>query len=179
MVARRLVVACLSALIAGTVLSRPVHGQVKPMFGGVMVTVTPAKTVDSVTANGWLDSLKFTVKNTGSVADKFNLTVTCTTVSCPTAPNPTPAGPVWLTVNQSVTEWVRFYHPSTPVSGSVSLMAADTADLVERTGTTTVVGIPAGPFPVVDLSPFNANDQDMSRCAASCFAASYAQSTVP
>jgi len=37
----------------------------------------------------------------------------------------------------------------------------------------------AGPVPVVSLAPYSAAVQDMARCAFDCFAATYAQSTVP
>jgi RHS repeat-associated protein len=37
----------------------------------------------------------------------------------------------------------------------------------------------AGPRPVVSLAPYNATNQDLARCAFDCFAATYAQSTVP
>jgi RHS repeat-associated protein len=178
-VARRYALTLVSAVLLAGMLSAPLAAQMRPLYSGVMVSVTPAKTSDTVIANGALDSVSFTVKNTGSVADKFNVWKTCTTISCPTSANPNPPGPFSLSVNASVTVWVKFYHPTSPVSGSVQLTAADTADMVERTGTTTVLGSPAGPLPVVDLSPFNANNQDVARCAASCFAASYAQGTVP
>lgn len=36
-----------------------------------------------------------------------------------------------------------------------------------------------GPLPLVSLTPYNYDDQDYGRCAASCFAATYSQSTVP
>ncbi|HEV8265782.1 MAG TPA: hypothetical protein VGQ06_12615, partial [Gemmatimonadales bacterium] len=38
--------------------------------------------------------------------------------------------------------------------------------------------VPAG-APVLDATPYNFNKQDYGRCAAACFAATYAQSTVP
>jgi RHS repeat-associated protein len=37
----------------------------------------------------------------------------------------------------------------------------------------------AGPVPVVSLAPYSGAVQDMARCAFDCFAATYAQSTVP
>lgn len=37
----------------------------------------------------------------------------------------------------------------------------------------------AGPIPVVSLAPYSAALQDLGRCAFDCFAATYAQSTVP
>ncbi len=37
----------------------------------------------------------------------------------------------------------------------------------------------AGPLPTVSLAPYSADLQDYSRCANACFAATYAQSTVP
>jgi hypothetical protein len=36
-----------------------------------------------------------------------------------------------------------------------------------------------GPRPIVSLAPYSADLQDFGRCAAACFAATYAQSTVP
>jgi RHS repeat-associated protein len=48
----------------------------------------------------------------------------------------------------------------------------------QSTGSYNVVS-EGGPPPIVDLSPFDGDNQDMARCAASCFAATYAQSTVP
>lgn len=37
----------------------------------------------------------------------------------------------------------------------------------------------AGPLPAVSLAPYNADIQDYARCAAACFTATYAYSTVP
>lgn len=37
----------------------------------------------------------------------------------------------------------------------------------------------AGPLPIVSLAPYSSDLQDYGRCAASCFAAVYAQSTIP
>ena len=116
----------------------------------------------------------FTVKNTGTSWDYFYIScsgmsgVTCTGVS---------SSAVALGSNQQTTVYA-YYNVGSPGNGRLDLTAFSEDTWANDNGffNVPIVGLPA---PEVSLSPYNADNQDMSRCAASCFSATYAQSTVP
>ena len=134
------------------------YGKVDTAYYNVQVvsaspdSVTPAHLADTVPADGGLDSVSFQVKNTGNTnTDVYQLTYTCTTVSCPTTGNPNPAGPLTLGAGASSNVWLKFYHPPIPLNGSVKLTATDTSGVYTSTGTTQVVG--RGPS--ISLAPYS------------------------
>ena len=85
---------------------------------------------------------------------------------------------VTLSISGGAPVWIRLILRGT-ASGTLSGGAvrvysyASTGDLYAITWSNT----PG--TPVVDVSPYNFDKQDYSRCASACFAATYAQSTVP
>ena len=174
MVARRLLVplAALLTLLALPMLARPAaaqSGSPSPLCisgcggSGSPVTVTAFTAADSVAADGVLDSVEFEVTNVGgSNSDTYYLSISCVSISCPSASNPNPAGPLTLAPENFSRVWLKFYHPSAPGSGSVSLTANDNLGN-QATGTTSIVTVSPGP-PVIALHNFNGRDQDRGLC---------------
>jgi len=185
---RRIVVAAGLVALTALVFTAPIvaqsHGGVQPLcsgcgYGASPVSVTGPTGPDTVPGDGALDSIAFTVKNTGSTnTDTYFLTASCVTITCQLAKfhNPNPSS-LYLGHGTWATAWVKFYHPTTASSGSVSLTAADTFDF-RGNGTATIVAR-GGPPPVVSLAPYNSTGRDFGRCAASCFFTTYVQGTVP
>ena len=152
MLARRLLPLLLTTVVLTTApwLARPAvaqRGGVSPLCrtgcggnGSSPVSVTPSDSGAWVLPGGALDSVAFTVKNTGSTySDVYNLTFTCTTLSCPASGNPNPAGPLSLGPGSGATVYVKFYDPSTTGgSGTITLTADDNSDQYFSTGTYTV-----------------------------------------
>jgi len=138
------------------------------------VTVTPKGTTTPTrpaTTGGY--SAVFTVQNTGQNSDTYAIScgstgsVTCTRTSATSLP-------LGSGVPQVDTAW---YNVGTQGSGTLTLTAASASS--RDSGSYAIpVGPPPG-APVVDASPYNYAKQDYGLCAISCFAAVYAQSTVP
>lgn len=143
MAARRLLapLAGLVALMAAPMLTPPAAAQSTPSplcvsgcggAGPSPVSVTPTSGQDVVHADGLLDSVTFTVKNSGTTyTDTYTLTFSCSTITCQLAKqgNPNPPGPLTLGPGAATTVYVKFTDPtSLAVSGSVALTAADTSD---------------------------------------------------
>jgi len=104
---------------------------VQAPYQGSPVSVTPAWAYDTVPPNGTLDSVLFQVTNIGKVySQKYTLTYYCnntpTSITCPSANNPNPAGPLTLAPRASASVWLKFNRPVTRDSAQLSLMAADT-----------------------------------------------------
>jgi hypothetical protein len=142
---------------------------------GQSVSVTPdGGASPERTANTGGYSASFTVTNTSYEYDEFWIwcteggSVTCTGVS-----------QSWVALGawQSVVI-EAYYDVGNPGTGQIFLWAEgewwQTWD--EGWYEVPVVGLEA---PEVDWSPYNADHQDMGRCAASCFAATYSYTTVP
>jgi len=128
-------------------------------------TVTPNAGSDTVPANGALDSVVFTVKNTGGTyTDTYSLTMTCTSITCTRTGNPSPTL-LTLSPGNSGMAWVKFYHPSSPGSGSVALTATDTiSGDFQATGTWNIITTPPSGPPTIALQNFNGVDQDRGLC---------------
>lgn len=148
-----------------------------PVVGAQGVAVTPdAGTGPDRPAhtNGY--SQAFTVQNTSPTAATFTITcagsanVTCTS----TSPTSVTLG---IGGSQSVT---AFYNVSNGGTASLTLTATRTTspNPADAGSIGFIVTLPAG-APRVDASVYNPGDQDYTACAVSCFAAVYAQSTVP
>jgi RHS repeat-associated protein len=144
------------------------------------VSVTPDGTLTPERpSNSGPYTAVFTVANTdpgpGSEHEDFNLicsssaNVTCTDVSPPF---------VSLAPNQSAPVTVT-YTVGGPGSGEVSLTAMSDVDPEWDEGYYVVPVAPVPPPTNWDIGPLNAEHQIVARCAAACFAATYAQSTVP
>ncbi len=163
----------LVAMLCGVVSASALVAQGRP--GGVRpncvcppgpspCSVTPSAGQDTVPANGVLDSVAYTVRNTGGTyTGTYALTKTCTGITCAPRNNPRPAL-LTLAPGSSGTAWVKYYHPSSPGSGSVALTAADTSGDSRSTGTWFVITTPSPGPPTVALHNFNGVDQDRSLC---------------
>ncbi len=147
-----------------------------PPGGGGSVSVTPdgATTPDRI-ANTDDHSEDFTVKNTGSGTDTFFIScggssnVTCTGVS---------PSQVTLGANQSTTVTAD-YDVGAVGTGNLDVTAFSEDTFAEDNGDYNVPVISALAVPEVDITPYNHETQQMGRCAASCFAVTHAQGTVP
>jgi hypothetical protein len=124
----------------------------------------------SYPANSGPHSLWFTVMNTGEVSDVYTLTcgslggVSCVSVQ----PTSLELEPYWE-------DAVRVTFNVGSGGGKLSLTA--TGGATDKGSYIVTIADP--PAPLVDLTPHNADHQDMARCAESCFAATAAFSTVP
>lgn len=142
--------------------------------GGAQVTPDGTSTPDrDAYTSGY--SASFTVKNTGSSADDFNIwcggavNVTCTGTST-----------TLLHLNPGQQSVVyAYYNVGAPGTGQIQLYAFGDYYGGYDGGYYVVPVVSALPSPIVDLSPHNYDHQVMGRCAASCFAATFAFSTVP
>lgn len=135
--------------------------------GGYSVDVTPDNGATSRNPNSSPDTVTFTVTNSGDLSDTYTMScsrfggVTCISVS-PTSKS--------LRFGASTTVTVVFSLGTT--DGQVYLTASGHAS-DQGWYNVTVKG-----KPVVDVTPYNWDNQDVGRCAQACFAATYAQSTV-
>ncbi|MGH7570134.1 MAG: hypothetical protein ACREL9_14380 [Gemmatimonadales bacterium] len=136
------------------------------------VSVTPdGQGTPTRPANTGGYSATFTVENFG-LGDTYDITcsgagnVTCTGTSVPSV----------IFTGYGSTTVTAFYSVGAPGTATLTLSAwgSNAGD----DGSYSVTAI-AGALPIVDLTPHNYDAQNMARCAASCFAATYAQSTVP
>ena len=138
------------------------------------VAVTPDGQVTATrTSHTGGHSVSFTVSNTGTGADTYALTCTSTgSVGCggvtPPSVNLGGSGSTNVTVT---------YSAGNVGTGVLTLTAAGIG--VNDAGSYSVpVAAPAG-APVVDATAYAFDLQNYARCAQACFAATYAQSTVP
>ena len=137
------------------------------------VSVTP----DNATGPNWgpntgSHQALFTVTNTGSGGSTDTYTLTCSAtgnVTC-TSVKPTSKS---LVNGAFFTDTVT-YAVTGPGTGVLKLTATGTVSATDQGSYNIQVGYP---IPALAGIPFN--DQNMSRCAASCFQYTYAQSTVP
>jgi len=140
------------------------------------VSVTPDNSTTPWRPNqtgGW--SATFTVKNTGSEPDVYELFCNGTAgVTC--------TGTDSLSVSLgsgAQTVVTAFYAVGAPGTGHLTLTAVPGFGETSDGGAYNVpIMVPAG-APIVDATPYNFNKQDYGRCAAACFAATYAQGTAP
>ena len=130
-----------------------------PPAHGSPVSVTPSLATDTLFPDGELDSMAYTVRNTGSTyTDTYAIWITCTLISCPSSYNPNPAGPLTLGPGSATTVYVKFYHPSSPTTGTVRLTALDTVNLYSASGTATIVS-PTVSAPIISLAPYSPDHQ--------------------
>ena len=143
---------------------------------GHTITVTP----DGQTAparitqtGGYTES--FTVTNYGGNQYTYVLTCNSTTnISC------TGVSPMQVTLNPgNQATAIASYNVGSAATGTLRVVA--TSGAVVDTGSYSVpVNNPVAGAPILDASPqYGHLSQNMARCSASCFAATYAQSTVP
>ncbi len=124
------------------------------------------------------NKLIFTVKNTGSGGSTDTYDITCGATGNVTCSSVKPTI-IQLANGASATDTL-FYSAGAPGSGTtgtVKLVAhgSQGASTAADSGTYSItVGVP-----VVALAGLRYDDQDLARCAASCFQFGYAQSTVP
>jgi RHS repeat-associated protein len=142
--------------------------------GGVTVTPDGTSTPQRDANTGGYSAL-FRVTNTGTQANTYYITcqdetpVTCTGTSL-TQVTLVSGGKAFLSA---------YYDVGAAGTGEIRLRAfSDEFPAVDE-GYFTVPVVAAGPAPVVNPDPHNPDHQDMARCAMSCFAATYAHSTVP
>ena len=143
---------------------------------GHTITLTP----DGQTATARLTQTGnyaewFTLTNHGGNVYTYNLScITSSNVSCISVSRSSVA----LSPGQQVTFAATY---NVGAAGTGSLRVSATSGSVTDTGSYTVpVNSPPAGGPIIDGSPMYGHFmQDMARCAASCFAATYAQSTVP
>jgi RHS repeat-associated protein len=139
----------------------------------------PAVTPDGVSlsiAAGATSSYQFKVTNTGNASGTFLLTKSCTgaAVSCSFS------GPTTITLGSQAFNnvTVTYSGASGGGTGTVALIAhLTTSPFTTDSGYANLTVTPN--YAVVDPVMTNNDLQDVSACAASCFDATYAQSTVP
>ena len=138
------------------------------------VAVTPGGASAATRAVNQSYSDTFTVQNTGYYTDTYNV-ITCTgyvNVTC------TSATPGSFTLNSGASQ---------KVAGSYTVAGAGTGRLGLAASSAHTSGggwymVPVTAVsgaPLVDQTPYNYAHQDYGRCAMTCFAAVYTQSTVP
>jgi len=117
----------------------------------------------------------FTVQNTGSGSESFTFACTgAANVTCGTV------GPSSATLASTASTTVTVsYSVGTAGTASLSLTATGSSGFSSDGGSYTVLVGQAAGAPIVDVAPYNYGKQDYSRCAVSCFATVYVQSTVP
>lgn len=140
-------------------------------FSGVTyIQTTPARITQT---GGYTDT--FTVKNTGGSTAAY--TLACSTSANISCVRVTPLQ-VSLAAGAQTTVVAAY---DVGIAGTGTLRVLATSGSVTDTGTYSVpVNNPTAGAPIVDASPqYGHRAQSVSRCAANCFAATYAQSTVP
>jgi RHS repeat-associated protein len=142
---------------------------------GVSVTPDggPSGTAPTRVPNTGGHTAVFSVQNTGSGPETWTLACTgSANVTCGAV------GPLSITLASGLSGNVTVsYAVAAAGTGTLTLTATGTQS--NNSGFFTVpVGQAAG-APIVDVTPYNFDKQDYGRCAFACFAAVYAQSTVP
>ncbi len=140
------------------------------------VSVTPDGTsTPERDANTGGYSAVFTVQNTGTNSNTYALScwgvtnVTCTGSSL-TQVTLVPGGKAFV---------FAYYDVGSAGTGQLRFKAVSEEWPSVDEGYFTVPVVAAGPAPIVNLDPHNADHHALARCAAGCFAATYAHSTVP
>ncbi|HZH42412.1 MAG TPA: RHS repeat-associated core domain-containing protein [Gemmatimonadales bacterium] len=159
----------------------PIHGPAAVADTGCdgAVSVTPhGGNLGTVTADsGNYVTTSFTVKNIGAESDSF--WVTCSNDVAHTACVGVSGGtPIWLRVGQSTNITVT-YSAIAPGVGTIGLSVWGLTHGGSDLGWDTVTVVAHPRPPVVDVTPYNPDDQDFGRCANACFAATASFSTVP
>ncbi|MFQ5808418.1 MAG: hypothetical protein ACE5JM_02265, partial [Armatimonadota bacterium] len=117
----------------------------------------------------------FTVRNTGTARGFYD-------ISCWGSSNVTCTGTsqTFVVLNPGQSTGVdAYYDVGAPGTGTLTLEAYNTRDDGDHDTGYYNVPVVGPPAPQVDVTPYNYDSQDMARCAVSCFAATYAHSTVP
>ena len=149
-----------------------------PCPTAVSVAVTPDASPVSRAEQTTGHTATFTVQNTGTCNDTYNFTYTTIGPISGVTLNKTSAS-VQIGNNTTV---IATYNVGTPGTGVLKLRATGVTQgsngIAKDSGwfNVTVVAVP---LPLVSMTPYNFDDRERSRCAASCFTASYSQSTIP
>ena len=120
------------------------------------------------------NTTKFVVQNTGDCPDGYGIAVTKNGTVTSATQSPTGLS---LDPGQSDTVTVTFVAGASP-GGTITVTATGSFGSNAHAPVSVTI-VPASGAPIVDATPYNFDNQDYSRCAASCFAAIHAQSTVP
>ncbi len=171
------------AVLFGIIISREALAQNAPQ--GPLVLCQSGNYAVSVTANA---STRSRTQYTVSHPDTFRVTNTSVDCGATFLLSHTETPPVvGVTLNKpSVTlnpgAWttvIATYDVGSPGSGVLTLKAVTQQNsAVWDADYVTVTSVTDAPSNW-DVSPFNQDNQDVGRCAAACFAATYAQGTVP
>ncbi|HEV8600685.1 MAG TPA: hypothetical protein VGQ69_15090, partial [Gemmatimonadales bacterium] len=137
-----------------------------------MVVSPEGSTIANKTAHTTGNTYAFRVQNEGTQQDTY--TLTCTGVENLTCTNWPPSLTLAAGTFQNVT--VTF---STASQGTGQLYFKAISAQAGDTGWVNVPVVPPSGAPRASFLPYLEAKQDYGRCAASCFAATYAQSTVP
>jgi RHS repeat-associated protein len=116
----------------------------------------------------------FTVSNAGVCDDSYGITVAKSGAVTAATPD---LSSVFVPAGTEATVTVT-YSVGTALSGTIKLTATGSFAVTDD-GTLTVTIVPPPGAPLVDITQYNFETQQYGRCAASCFAAVHAQSTVP
>ncbi|MGH6690195.1 MAG: hypothetical protein ACREF4_05895, partial [Gammaproteobacteria bacterium] len=158
----------LLALLAGTALMPRVAAAQEGPGVPFCVAVTPdAKAVNRTVA---AQSDTFWVWNCGTIGDTYVLTCSATgSITC------TGLSQTQVTLAAGLQTTITASYSAAAGSGQLTLTAVGLAEEVSDTGWYVIT---AG-APLVDATPWHPTLQSYARCAQSCFAATYAQGTVP
>src|SRR4051812_3287651 len=118
-------------------------------------------------------SVSFTVVNRGNTYDTYSISCSGTNATC----TGTSLSSVTLDPGMDV-DVDAYFTNGDPGSETIRLTASSDHHATDDGTFILTVGPPVG-APLVDLTPYNFDNQDYGRCAQACFAATYAQSTVP
>jgi len=142
--------------------------------GDYAVSVSPDGGTDQAAGNTGGHTYDFLVVNTGDCPDGYGIVVQKggSVTSATADPASVSLGP-----GESATVTVT-YAVGDPGTGWITVTALGSFASTDQ-GSLDVTVVPPPGAPVIDDSPYNFDTQDYSRCAVSCFAAMYAQSTVP
>ncbi|MES2359022.1 MAG: RHS repeat-associated core domain-containing protein [Gemmatimonadota bacterium] len=142
-----------------------------------MVQIATVGSADTV-ASGVLDTATFTVKNIGLDSMSYSVSASCDGTAATACQQP--STPISLLPSQQKTVTVRFTGGGTDYSsGAVTLhvVANDGGTYADSAAVAVSVHSPNAVH--VSTAFMNNDDQDMSLCAASCFAMTASRSTVP
>ena len=140
--------------------------------GTYAVAVEPDNMYQDVLANQQT-TVTFTVANTGTVIDGYSFPCTATgSVTCAfVSPQAATVG-----AGRSITVTVYINAGPLNTSGVIQLQAFSSSG-AQDVGWYNISNV--GAKPVVDTTAVNYSDQQVARCALTCFAATYGQGTVP
>jgi RHS repeat-associated protein len=128
-------------------------------------------------AAGASGSASFTVKNVGSDSMSYAITASCDNTAATQCQ--APATPVSIMPSQQIAVTVSYTAGANLTSGGVLLRALPNGGSAYSDSAMFAVNVHTPTVFTVNTSFMNNDDQDMSLCAASCFAMTASRSTVP